>query len=40
MVFHGILWCSMETQLLNPEEFGMLFIGIGPFDCSKILMGR
>ena len=47
MVFYGILWCdegvhclAKETQLLNLEEFGMLFIGLGPFHWFKILMGR
>ena len=47
MVFYGILWCdegvhclAKETQLLNPEECVMLFIGIAPFHWFNILVKR
>ena len=42
----GALWCdegvyclAKEIQLLNTEKFGNLFIALGPFHWSKILMG-
>ena len=42
----GALWCdegvyclAKEIQMLKPEQFGMLFIGLGPFHWSKIVMG-
>ena len=42
----GALWCdegvyclAKEIQLLKPEQFGTIFIGLGPFHWSKILMG-
>ena len=45
-MLNGILWCdegvhclAKETQLmLNPEEYGMLFIGLGYFYCNIILV--
>ena len=42
----GALWCdegvyclAKEIQLLKPEQFGNIFLGLGPFHWSKILMG-
>lgn len=43
---NGVIWCdegvyciAKEIQMLKPDEFGMLFIGMGPFHWSKIVMG-
>ena len=46
MVFYGILWCdegvlclAMETQVLHPDQFGMLFISLGPFSGLRFYWG-
>ena len=42
----GALWCdegvyclAKDIQLLKPELFGSIFLGLGPFHWSKIIMG-
>ena len=42
----GVLWCdegvyclAKDIQLLKPELFGSIFLGLGPFHWSKIMMG-